>query len=296
MMAAGFGAIMLWLAGGTLSEYWRDTSLPRRLTIASGTPGGMYYELAGKLAERMQTNSGRVSQVIATDGSLENLRQLENNHAHMALMQESSVRSDQVAVVAPLFYEAVHFLVPGDSSIQSIDQLVGKRIVMGSKDSGTRQAATRLLKRFKVTPENSTVLESDWTHIDSIENVDAIIAVIKVGQQGIANLLKENRFRLLSIDDAASLALDEPMFRSFEISNTVYGTSTNKAIQTLATTALLVVRKDASTRLVNSCLEAVYEKSLQADGFIPVEQAANWQGLPYHEAARKYFARFEGSR
>jgi len=296
MMAAGFGAIMLWLAGGTLSEYWRDTSLPRRLTIASGTPGGMYYELAGKLAERMQINSGRVSQVIATDGSLENLRQLENNHAHMALMQESSVRSDQVAVVAPLFYEAVHFLVPGDSSIQSIDQLVGKRIVMGSKDSGTRQAATRLLKRFKVTPENSTVLESDWTHIDSIENVDAIIAVIKVGQQGIANLLKENRFRLLSIENAASLALDEPMFRLFEISNTVYGTSTNKAIQTLATTALLVVRKDASTRLVNSCLEAVYEKSLQADGFIPVEQAANWQGLPYHEAARKYFARFEGSR
>ena len=296
MIAAGFGAIMLWLAGGTLSEYWRDTSLPRRLTIASGTPGGMYYELAGKLAERMQINSGRVSQVIATDGSLENLRQLENNHAHMALMQESSVRSDQVAVVAPLFYEAVHFLVPGDSSIESIDQLVGKRIVMGSKDSGTRQAATRLLKRFKVTPENSTVLESDWTHIDSIKNVDAIIAVIKVGQQGIANLLKENRFRLLSIDNAASLALDEPMFRLFEISNKVYGTSTKNAIQTLATTALLVVRKDASTRLVNSCLEAVYEKSLQADGFIPVEQAANWQGLPYHEAARKYFAQFEGSR
>ena len=139
-------------------------------------------------------------------------------------------------------------------------------------------------------------MESDWTHIDSIKNVDAIIAVIKVGQQGIANLLKENRFRLLSIDNAASLALDEPMFRLFEISNKVYGTSTKNAIQTLATTALLVVRKDASTRLVNSCLEAVYEKSLQADGFIPVEQAANWQGLPYHEAARKYFAQFEGSR
>jgi hypothetical protein len=101
---------------------------------------------------------------------------------------------------------------------------------------------------------------------------------------------------LLSIDNAASLASDEPMFRLFEISNKAYGTSTKNTIQTLATTALLVVRKDASTRLVNSCLEAVYEKSLQGDGFIPIEQAANWQGLPYHEAARKYFARFEGSK
>lgn len=294
MMAAGFGAILLWLASGTLSVYWRDTSLPARLTIAAGTPGGMYYELAGKLAEQMPIISGRTPQVIATGGSLENLRQLGENHANMALMQESSVRSDQVAVVAPLFYEAVHILVPGDSRIESIDQLVGKRIVMGQKDSGTRQTAKRLLKRFNVTPENSTVLESDWTQVDSLNDADAIIAVIRAGHPGMAELLKENRFRLLSIDNAAALALDEPMLRPFEISNKAYGTK--NAIQTLATTALLVVRKDAPSKLVETCLEAVYEKSLQADGFIPIEQAASWQGLPYHEAARKYYAEFEGSR
>jgi len=294
MMAAGLVAILLWLASGTLSDYWRDTSLPARLTIAAGTPGGMYYELAGKLAEQMPIISGRTPQVIATGGSLENLRQLGENHANMALMQESSVRSDQVAVVAPLFYEAVHILVPGDSRIESIDQLVGKRIVMGQKDSGTRQSATRLLKRFNVTPENSTVLESDWTQVDSLNDADAIIAVIRAGHPGMAELLKENRFRLLSIDNAAALALDEPMLRPFEISNKAYGTK--NAIQTLATTALLVVRKDAPSKLVETCLEAVYEKSLQADGFIPIEQAASWQGLPYHEAARKYYAEFEGSR
>ena len=301
LMTSVIGIFVLWMAGSRLGEYWHDTTLPRRLTIASGTPGGMYYELAGKLAERMQINSGRESQVIATDGSIENLRQLEDRNAHMALIQESTVRSDQVAVVAPLFYEAVHVLVRRDSDslsgspIERIDQLAGKRIIMGTKDSGTRQAASRLLKHFGITPDKISIVESDWTQTDDLKNADAIIAVIKVGQQGISDILKANNFRLLSIDNAASLALKEPMFRLFEIPSKSYG-STDGNILTLATTALLVVRKDASSRLVEECLKAVYEKSSRNDGFIPIELAASWQGLPYHEAARKYFAQFEGSR
>ncbi len=293
-MVAVLGALLLFVASGTLSQYWRDRSLPSSVTIAAGTRAGSYYEFGGKFAEQMPVISGRIAEVIETSGSLGNLRLLEEKRANVALMQESSVRPDQVAVLAPLFYEPIHVLVPGDSCIESIDQLVGKRIVMGQKDSGTRQTATRLLKRFNVTPENSTVLENDWTQVESLNDADAIIAVIKAGHPGIAKLLKENRFRLLSIENAAALVLDEPMLRPFEISSKAYGTK--NVIQTLATTALLVVRKDAPSKLVEACLEAIYEKSLQADGFIPIEQAANWQGLPYHEAARKYFTRFEGSR
>ena len=58
----------------------------------------------------------------------------------------------------------------------------------------------------------------------------------------------------------------------------------------LATTALLVVRKDAPARLVEECLNAIYNRMPVAEGLIGKELAANWQGLPYHESARKFFA------
>jgi eukaryotic-like serine/threonine-protein kinase len=295
MIATALMSVILWLTTGSVMNYWRDHSMPSHLTIASGTPGGMYFELAGKLAERFNSSNGD-SRVVATNGSLENLKQLEGNKAQMALMQESSVRSDQVAVVAPLFYEAVHVLVPGTSEIHTLQDLIGKRIAMGAKDSGTRQAAIRLLKQFGVTPDKITVLDTDWTQLDHIKDADAVIAVIRAGQSGMADLLKSNRYRLLSIENASRLALTEPMFRVFSIPEGTYENSSGRPIETLATTALLVVRRDAPSRLVEECLKVVYERTPASDGFIPVELAANWQGLPYHEAARKYFAPFEGAR
>jgi len=286
MMALAF----LWLTGGQIVEYIRNANMPRNISIASGAPGGMYFEVAGKLAKRLQTSSGRAPNVVATNGSVENLKQLVNSNVQLALMQESSVRADQVAVVAPLFYEAVHILVPKDSKVEHIVELVGKKIMMGTKDSGTYQTSTRLLKHFGVTPENTTLVDSDWTHTDRLAEADVVIAVTKEGQQGIVELLKDARYRLLSIDDAASLALKEPMFRLYEIPNQVYGTSSDGHIFTLRTTALLVVRKDASARMVEECLKAIYSGPLAGDGLIALELAANWQGLPYHEAARRFFS------
>ncbi len=288
IIAMFFAMAMFWLTAGQITEYFRNTNMPRYVSIASGTPGGMYYEIAGKLATRLQSSSGQVPQVIATDGSLENLKKLVEKRAQLALMQESSVRSDQVAVVAPLFYEAVHVMVPKASEIQHIHELDDKRIMMGSRDSGTYQTAVRLLKHFHITPK--TLVESDWTHTDRLADADVVIAVTKVGQQSIVELLKEGRYRLLSIDSVEDVALELPMFRLSEIPAEAYGSASNEPIRTLRTTALLVVRRDAPDRLVEECLHAIYNGPAVAEGLIGLDLAANWDGLPYHGAARKFFA------
>ncbi len=290
LIVLAFMLAMVWLTGGRISEYFRNANMPRNISIASGAPGGMYFELAGKMANRLHSGSGREPRVIATNGSLDNLRQLVEKKAELALMQESSVRSDQVAVVAPLFYEAVHILVPKDSNIEKLVELEGKRIMMGTRDSGTYQTATRLLKHFGVTPENIQLEESDWTHTERLPYADVVIAVTKVGQQGIVEMLKDGRFRLLSIDNAARLALDEPMFHFYEIAESVYGSESKNRVYTLRTTALLVVRRDAPARLVEECLHAIYDGAPVAEGLIGLDLAANWQGLAYHEAARRFFA------
>jgi TRAP transporter TAXI family solute receptor len=275
--------------GDSMWRWYQDATLPSRITIASGAPGGMYFDIAGKLSDRMQPNQGNQPSVISTGGSFENLRLLMDRQAEVAMMQESTIRADQVAVVAPLFFEAVHVLVPKSSKIERIEELAGKEVVMGSKDSGTRQAALRLLKHFNLKETDIEIVDGDWTQPNIRTQDRVLIAVVKAGQLGMMNLLSEGQYRLLSIDIAPSLLMTEPMFRLYEIEPGAYQGIVTKRINTLATTAMLVVPKEASSRLVVECLRAVYAEPPLTDGLIEKELAAVWQGLPYHPAARKYF-------
>ncbi|MEI8211665.1 MAG: serine/threonine-protein kinase [Planctomycetota bacterium] len=271
--------------GSDLTKWFTNNRLPSRITIASGTPGGMYYDIAGKLSERMRTGRGSQPSVNSTGGSLENLRQLLEHQSDIALMQESTVRDDQVAVIAPLFYEAIHVLVPMDSNIHRLEDLDGHAIVMGSKDSGTRQAAQRLLKDRKFE-----TIDGDWTQPEMRNQGHVLMAVIKSDQLGLSDLLSAGTYRILPIENAAKLALSDPMFRVYEFKEGAYRGAVAQATPTLATAAFLVARRDAPSRLIEECLSAIYDGPALTDDMIPRELAAGWQGLPYHPAARRYFA------
>ena len=279
------------LFGNTIIRWIDDKRLPGRITIASGAPGGMYYDIAGKLSDRMKTGSGRPPSVISTGGSIENLRQLLESHADVALMQESTIRSDQVAVVAPLFFEAIHILVPVEMEAERIEDLAGKRIVLGNKESGTRQTALRLLKHFGLSEGDYEIVDGDWTQSSMRQPQNVLVAMVKPEQLGMVELLSEGKYRLLSIRDVASLTSTEPMFRFLELKAGAYRGIIQEPTMMIATAALLVVRKDSSARLVEECLSAVYERKPLVDGLIARELAASWQGLPYHEVARQYFSR-----
>lgn len=288
-LATAACVLALALLGNNLWDRFRDSSLPNRIVIASGSPGGMYYDLAGKISDRMKTGSGREPTVTATSGSVENLKHLLDKHADVALMQESSVRGDQVAVVAPLFFEPIHILVPKESMIQRVEDLKGQAVVLGSKDSGTRQAALKLLKHYGLSDKDLIPVDSDWNTIGNDAPKLPMFAVIKAEQPGITELLSSGAYRLMSIADAPKMTLAEPMFRLYQFPSGSYRGQVTEPVSSLATPALLVVRRDASSRLVEECLKAIYESKGLADGLIAKEMAAEWQGLPYHPAARRYF-------
>jgi TRAP-type uncharacterized transport system substrate-binding protein len=168
--------------------------------------------------------------------------------------------------------------------------------MLGSKASGTRQAATRLLSHFKIDLEEIKTIDGDWFQDELRKQADVVVVVVKVGQQGVRDMLQSEGFEMLPINNASTLALEEPMFRPYEIPMKEYGVDSLDSVQTLATTALLVVRRDAPSRLVSESLQAIYHQSSSGasiSGLIPLELAANWQGLPYHEAARRFYQQYE---
>ncbi|MDZ4847844.1 MAG: serine/threonine-protein kinase [Pirellulaceae bacterium] len=280
---------ILGVAGVGMSRWWSDHTMPRHVAIAAGVPTGMYHSLADAFAKNLKETTGNRPTVYTTEGSQENLQRLLNGQVDLALLQGTSVRSGQVSVVAPMYFEAVHLLVRNGKSIAKLDDLRGHRVAVGTLDSGTHQAAAILFENSSVTFSDFDAVLIDVQEVGQDPTIDAVLAVIKVGHPSIVGLIAENEFSLLSIENAQSISLNEPTLRPFEITALDYPSAHATNIQTIATPAFLCCRSNASSRLVEESLTAMYASNEPIEGLIAAERAARWQGLPMHPAARRFF-------
>jgi len=277
------------IVGLRASRWWNDRFMPQNISIAAGSPGGMYHSTAEQFATNFESATGSHPKVLSTDGSNENLQRLLDRNVDLAILQGTSVRSGRVSVVAPMYFEAMHLLVRAKKPITNLEGLRNHRVAVGTTDSGTRQAVAILLEYSTVKFSDFEALPVDLKSIKNDLTVDAAFAVIKVGHPRITELLVDGEFSLIPLENAQSISLNEPTLRPFEIMPSDYKGMIPSSLQTIATPAFLSARTDTSSRLVEECLRAIYASKLPIDGLIPAERAAHWQGLPMHPAARKYF-------
>ena len=277
------------IAGVRMSRWWNDRSMPMHVGIASGSPGGMYHTMASQLSKNLESITGNRPTVFTTEGSKENLERLLDGRVDLALLQGTAVRSGRVSVVAPLYFEAVHWLVRADKPIAKLEDLRGRRVAVGAIESGTQQAVAILLENIALKFSDFDAVPFDIPDVKSDPTIDAAFAVIKVGHPRIAEVLADGAFKLMPIANSQSISLNEPTVRPFEITPSDYYGLLPESIQTIATPAFLTTRIDASSRLVEECLKAIYAPDSPIEGLIPAERAAHWQGLPLHPAARRYF-------
>lgn len=272
---------------------WMGQQLPRKIHIASGEANGMYHSIGQQLAEKLTGHARRDAVVHTTNGSLENSRLLVTKECDLALLQASAVISEDISVVAPLYYEAVHLLVPANSRAESLEGLLGGgaklRIWLGLPQSGNRQAAEMLLATYGLDETKYQAIAEGWEALNQPEKLDLAFVVIRAGHQRVRDLIEKQGYRLISIEKATDIALDEPTFRSFDIPSEAYFTQESAPIRTLATTAFLACRSDAPDRLVREALYALYDGGEPIADLMSKERARHWRGLNYHRAAKDYF-------
>jgi TRAP transporter TAXI family solute receptor len=290
---------------------WRASLnvLPRNIRIATGTKQGRYYSFGVKLAEALRAATDREATPLMTTGSGDNRKMLLSRQADLALLQASAIRSDGIAVVAPVYYEVVHVLAKKESGIQRIEDMVGRSVAFGHRDSGMWTSATILLDHYSIKLSDVNVAEMSLDELARQESgPDAAILTIGLGADAVGSLVAfDGQYELLPIEDAQSLALEHPVFRPFVIQRDYYPDAEVREengelvgpkrvdIQTIATMAFLAARHDAPDVLIMSALNAMYSletfrsSHTQKLGFIPRARNAEWQGLAYHPAARRYF-------
>jgi hypothetical protein len=63
-----------------------------------------------------------------------------------------------------------------------------------------------------------------------------------------------------------------------------------EGIATVGTTAFLTATLESPSELIVAALEELYRDPPLRHGLIPKNRAAEWQGLAFHPAARRYFS------
>jgi len=282
----------LLLVSAALIERWNRSRMPGFVRIAGGIDGGLYDELSEELALRISRKAGVDAIVVDSDGSRDNHGKLVDQAVDLAPLQITTLRDEDLCVVAPLFFEIVHVLVPRDAAMDSIAQLRGGSIAVGPEGSGSRLVTEFLLESFSLQRTDVELIVHSWDQLDQASlNADAIIVCIGKGNRIVQQLLSEHGYRLLSIPEALEVAAEHPALRSFRIAASDYpaGKLPPEGILSVGLPSFLATRTETPAALVRVALEAIYADPPLSAQLIPRRSAAEFQGLQFHPAARDFF-------
>lgn len=273
--------------------------LPRELRIATAIEGGLYHEVGRLLGERIESATRAEVALVPTAGSLENLARLAAGEVHLAVLQASTIPSEGVSVLAPLYPEVVHVIVRDDSSIRGLAELAGKRVALGVPDSGMRESARIILDHYRIDAADLGANASYFTALEEDPTLDAAIVTTGMLNPDLRALLGTGRYRLLEIRDAEAISTLQPVFRPFALPRGLYCENPavpEEARTTVACMSVLAARHDVEAPVIEAVFDALYETDLrlQIPTLVPREEVVARSPAPLHPTSRAILDPYAG--
>ncbi len=289
LMLVVLASVALWLFG-------RDV-IPRPIRIAASNPESQENRLATALATVLGERKHPV-QVIKGDGSRDNVEKLRVGEAELAVVKGGAVDLQGLEVVAPLYPDAVLFVVRKNRGIHRVRDLKGKKMLVGLELSGTHELARMVLGHYRLS---GTVQETRhyFNDLTSDTGVDGALVATALTDPDLVTLMSSGEFEILPIDEAPALATLFPYFHTINVPVGLFlgdGPIPPKVTQTLALPCLLVGKTDSSPRMVNAVLDALYDHRMrpQFPTLYTEAEAANWSLTAMLQASRAYYDPYRG--
>ena len=285
------GLVMIGMARPNFTETLRLHTID----IATGPEGGTYAKLGEQLNHALGTCLSRDTRTHHSAGAVESRLALLTGDVDLAFLQENTLNSPHVQVIAPLYYEVVLILVRRDSAIHQLQDLAEHRIALGAVGSGMRLSAEELLERMGIDAARLRDTERGFADLLADSTLDGAIVTSKLDDSRVIQMLVSKQFRIVPIRQAERI----PGFRAYtidrdELPGEAQPLIPEDGLTTAATFAVLAVRDAAPAWFVEACLRALYVSGQVGPGgqglFTPSEAAA-WSDLSLHPAAREYFRR-----
>jgi TRAP transporter TAXI family solute receptor len=285
-------------------------SFPAKL--ATGNAGAVYATYGSGLARFVTEATGQQMTTVPTDGSVQNLRMLApGGGADLAFSLADSATDAYrgmnkfasgmipMSALARTHDNYVHVVVPLTSKIETLPQLQGKRVSIGSRNSGTAVVANRLLavSGIKVRPEYldlgdaATQLASD----NPADRLDALIWSGGLPTEPLTKLQSRIGFRLIDIGPQAKKLVARRLgnYVVTSVPPSVYGTA--NSVSTLSVPNFLLARFGLPDPWAWWTVNTLFRR--QADlvqvhpeaGSLDQRSAIATMPIPLHPAAERWY-------
>src|SRR5688572_6846576 len=283
---------------------------PVTIRLSTGFRSGNFRPFSEALAKSYGQLMPDVRiQQVDTSGSLDNIQGLEDGAIDIGLSQagiaymayngrlgQSARPMRRIRGVAILNSSAVQLLVGPRSRIRSIDELVGRRVVVGPEGSGAAVISQALLHGYfspvDVHEVNATVPQT--TSMLLANAIDAAFTVSSVPNEDVKHMT-DSGARLIPIHGPRvdRLRTTYPFFRSEIISVAAYQ-KLDHPVHTLSVDVVLLARAGFDDAIVRRLTEGLFQMLPQLNAELPflkamVPERAPATPVPLHPGAALYY-------
>ena len=292
------------------------------MTVASGPAGGEYTRVVDAVIGTLAKSRRKIRVIgVETEGSIENALLLGRGQADYGLVQSDVAwlavsgagpfAADgpltKLAALGSLYPEPVHIVVPAKSAIRSIEDLRGKRVDIGTPQSGSRINAFAVLQAHRIAIKDLAEARGDGPQAAMqqmrVGQLDAFFTTIGAPARELRGWRRGSR--------SASCRSRRPPRRASPPSSPGWCGSRCRRTPTPArasrsrpsrAAALLVGTVDTPQDEVKAVLELAFESTDylafgSAQG-VKISKASGLRGIaiPLHPAAAEYFGAKPGAK
>ena len=294
------GVIILLAVSGWVVAIVAAPAFQRTIVMTSGADNGIYRGFADRYAPILK-RAGIKLDIRSSSGAVENYERLRDpNSAYEVGFIQSGTTSpketDSLQTIAAVSYEPIWVFYRGDTTIDQLSQLRGKKISTGVPGSGLLNVAQVLLGYSGITSQNSTLLQMDapaaYQGLESGQ-IDAAFFIGRPDAEMQKTLLNSN-LKLMSFAQADALVQKFPSLSKIVLpraSTSVADDLPRTDVTLLAATALLVSKDTLHPALVYLLLDAAHAVHGGEDYFTPLGTFPNLktEEFPISDESVRYF-------
>ncbi|WP_404604941.1 TAXI family TRAP transporter solute-binding subunit [Caballeronia udeis] len=294
------GAVLLIAALGWALAIVLKPAVQRTIVITTGADNGIYRGFADRYAPLLKRD-GITLDIRGSTGSIENYQRLKDpdSEYEVGFIQSGTTspkETDDLQTIAAVSYEPIWVFYRGDTIVNRLAQLRGKRIATGVPGSGLLNVAQVLLSYSGVTGDNTTLLEMDATKAyQALEN-GTLDAAFFIGRPdaSMQQTLLNSDLKLMSFAQADALVQKFPSLSRITFpraSTSIVNDLPRADVTLLAATALLVSKDTLHPALAYLLLEAARTVHGGEDYFTPLGAFPNLNTdeFPISDESVRYF-------
>jgi TRAP transporter TAXI family solute receptor len=287
------------------------------ISIGTGGLTGVYYPTGGaicRLVNKDRKEHGIRCSAESTGGSIYNINTIRAGELEFGVAQsdwqyhayngtsrfEEAGPFEGLRAVFSVHPEPITILARGDSGIENITDLVGKRVNIGNPGSGTR-GTWEVIAETMGWSDGDFALQAELPSAETgqalcDDRIDAYFWAVghpsALTQETLATC--DSHLVDATGSEIDALVAERPYYRTATIPAGMYGD--NEAANTFGVGATFVTSADVPEDVVYVVVKAVFENFEQFTGLHPAfanltpeEMIADGLSAPLHPGARKYY-------